>query len=211
MRQITGKLAALFIVSIMALSGTGFAYACWYDYLYINGDVYTGEINWEFTSVAYLDPDYDIPDYHCNPGFEGGTFWPDVKDVGWAYAEVTDTHTITLELNNVYPCYFNMLSLYMHVKGTIPVRIQSVTFESDYDSVTIEDGTPIFDLDLNGDTYSDIEFWWKDDFFGDQYHPCEYVEEISFWLHIMQPAPEDAELSFTVTLTAVQWNEYQEP
>lgn len=212
MKMKTGKITALFLVSVLALAGTSMGYALWYDELYIDGYIETGEIEWVYTgSIAYMDPDYSIPDYHCNPEFEGGNWWQGDKDVGWTYAEITNDHLATIKLHNVYPCYFNMISLYMQVLGTIPVRIQSVTFESEYESVTIETGMPIFDLDLNGDGNPDIEFWWKDNFFGDQYHPSDYVEEISFWLHVMQPAPQDANLEFTISMQVVQWNEYQPP
>ena len=99
----------------------------------------------------------------------------------------------------------------MQVLGTIPVRIQSVTFTTPFGEVTIDAGTPIVELDLNNDGQPDIEIWWKDNWFGDQYHPGDYIDETSLWLHVMQPAPQNAQLSFTVTMRCVQWNEYEPP
>ncbi len=39
----------------------------------------------------------------------------------------------------------------------------------------------------------------------------DYIDETSLWLHVMQPAPQNAQLSFTVTMRCVQWNEYEPP
>jgi len=211
MKHRINKIAAIFVMTIFALAGASTGYALWYDNLHLDASVETGSIEWVFLNVAYMDGNYGIPDFHCNPGFEGGYYWQGTKDVGWTYGEVTDDHTVTISLNNVYPCYFTMISLYIKVLGTIPVHIQSVTYTSDYETITIDDGTPVDDLDLDGDGQPDIEIWWKDNWFGDQYHPGDYVEETSFWLHIMQPAPQSAQLSFDMTLTCVQYNEYTPP
>lgn len=78
-----GKVAVLFIVTIMALASIGTSYAMWSDTLIMDVMVNTGTLNWKFTGVLYIDENYGVPDYHCNPGFEGGTFWQDDKDVGW--------------------------------------------------------------------------------------------------------------------------------
>lgn len=217
MKQKTEKIAVLFIVSIMALAGISTSYALWHEDLIIDGTAETGELDWKFTNVGNLDPGpppISVPDYHCNPGFEGYIYWRGDKDIGYTTTTVTaDVHVAEITLNNVYPCYFNMITLYMQATGTIPLRIQSVTFSSDFEEIVIEQGEPIFNLDLDGDAYPDIEFWWRDRIiFGCELYPGNVLSEISFWLHVMQDAPQSAAgLSFTITITAVQYNEYQLP
>jgi hypothetical protein len=207
----------LCMISVIALAGAGTGYALWSQALYFNGTVYTGELDWQFTGTLQLDPGpaHSPLDYHCNPGFTGSPpFWQGDKDAGWTNVTVTDPHTVTLTLNNVYPCYFNMVAIYMKATGTIPLRIQNVTFASAYGNVILDSSgdATIFNLDLSGDGNPDIEFWWREPWvFGYQLHPGDDLPETSFWIHIMQPAPQEATLSFTVTLTAVQWNEYMTP
>jgi hypothetical protein len=201
---------------MLGLLITGFAFAHWSEVLYINGTIGTGELDWEWTEVGHLDPGPPpgiiVPDYNCRDNFAEPTprYWmnPEYKDVGYTTAVITDPHNITLTLHNVYPSYFNMITLYAHVIGSIPLIIEEVNFKSAYEEVTITEVNDVVKLDLNGDDNDDIEFMWKDDIFGLQLHPCEELDETSFWLHILQDAPENDTLEFTIEIVAIQWNCY---
>ena len=218
------KIGLLCLALVLALGTMGVGYALWYDDLYIQGQVDTGVLCWEFTSASSLDPcppNY-ILDYHSRPGFVGPTpyFWQGDKDVGCTSITITDSHNLLMELNNVYPCYFNAISFYTRNCGTLPLHFEKVIFTS-YDaagavieSVTIDwialDYAPV-SLDLTGDGNDDIEFKWGNHI-GMQLHPGDDGPEQSFWLHILQACPQDLDdLSFTITFNAVQYNESIHP
>jgi hypothetical protein len=234
MRKKINKIAALFIVSIFALSGTGMAFAAWFDTITITGTVETGELQWEFTTVNLLDMfepinfggdfvGFDSPyaDYTCYPGFVynsdiGDYFWHLDKNVGWGDFERVDTDndghfdTILLWLNNTYPCYFNEFRMYLRNCGTIPLKFNNIVIsDTNGNSYYINSGTPIITLDLNNNGIPDFEIWWNDNDFGDQLEPGDRSDEWSLWLHVLQdedPAFQSGSFGFFISLTAVQWN-----
>ena len=204
------KLLAWPMVLMLGLLSTGVAYAHWSQTIYIEGSVASGDLDWEFVGVTYLDPDYGIPDYHCNDGFTGfPIFWMGDKDVGYAYAEIDpiDSQIVRVYLYNVYPSYFNEISVYAHVTGSTPLIFAMVVIDEEEILAT---PAPVVGLDLDGDTLDDIEILWGNSL-GEQRENCEIFDEMSFWIHILQDAPQGETLSFTISLVGVQWNEYEEP
>lgn len=204
------KLLALSTGLMLGLLTTGFAYAHWSETLYISGSVATGDLDWEFTEALISDTTGD--DYHCRDNFElpSPRFWMGDKDVGSSSIEITDPHTITITLTNVYPCYFTMASVYAKNTGTIPLIIDNVIIDG---NLLRSFPTYPIQLDLDGDGLDDIEIWWKDGF-GTQLEPGEDSPEMSFWIHVLQDAPQGATgttLSFTIELVAVQYNLYDPP
>jgi hypothetical protein len=226
MKNKINKIAAIFIVSIFALSGLGFAYAAWTETLNINGTITTGEVCWEFYACSLLDElqptnpggDYvgmgsPLADYTCSVGFQGPPFfWHHDKNVGWCTQLIEDrdsngcNETLNITFNNVYPCYFNSLSFYVHNCGTIPIKVNNVeingqAFYSDFYYV----------LDLNDNGVNDFEIRYGDNF-GQQIEPGEYSYlEFSIWFHVLQdedPEFQSGSFTFTISLTCVQWNEY---
>lgn len=210
------KVALICLALILALGSLGVSYALWSDNLYINGTIETGTLCWEWTSTNNLDPGppNHILDYHCNPGFEGDIYWQGTKDVGYTTTTIKDAKTIEMTLTNVYPCYFNSISVYGRNCGTIPLHFEWVSFDSDYeDPIIIDwidtDYAPI-SLDLDGDGNDDIEIKWGNHI-GSQVHPGKSTGEISFWIHVMQAAPQNETMHFTITFNAVQYNESIHP
>ena len=235
MRKKINKIAALFIVSIFALSGTGIAYAAWFDTITIEGTVDTGSLCWHFTTVKMRDTlapvnyggDFPVPeddaDYTCFPGFIYNPeyedyFWHLDKNVGWGDLQKMDTDedgrsdTVYVWLNNTYPCYFNELTMYLRNCGTIPLKFNNIVISDTHgNSHYINSGTPIITLDLNNNGIPDFEIWWNDDDFGYQVEPEKRSEELSLWMHVLQdedPAFQSGSFGFSISLTAVQWNEY---
>jgi hypothetical protein len=203
------KYMAIPMLLVLALVTIGFAYAHWSETLYINGSVATGEVDWEFTAASSIDPD-GVNDYHCHDGFADGEFWQGDKNVGYTTAVKTDPHTVTVTMHNVYPSYFVSISVYAKNTGTIPIIFDKVIIKNDVTVEVRDDPAPVVKLDLNGDGKKDIEILWGNGF-GEQREPGEMFPEMSFWIHVLQDAPEGATLSFTIEMVAIQWNMYVPP
>lgn len=207
------KLLLITGVLLISLLLIGFGYARWYETLSVSGTVNTGELDWEITQCFVQDtyaPPLQVPDLTCDPGFDNIRQLD--KNVGWGECQLVDSDgdgdndTLELTLHNVYPCYFNEIAFYPRNNGTIPLIIDSVTIGGE---VFREHGAEK-SLDLDGDGVDDIEIRWNDNF-GLQLEPGENAPEISFWVHVLQGAPEGESLTFTITIDAVQWNEYVPP
>jgi len=211
MKMPNKKLVALPMLLVFGLLMTGFAYAHWSQTIYINGTVASGSLDWKFNAISCLDDTPGSHDYHCYDNFEYGVFWRGNKDVGITSVAISaDPHYATVTLENVYPCYFTSISVYPHNIGSTPIKFDNVIFSSTYQSVTLR-AENIFALDCSGDGKPDIEISFGDHF-GFQLEPCHLPDpEISFWIHVLQDAPQDNTLNFTVTLNAVQWDAYVPP
>lgn len=218
------KIAAFPAVIAVALLMMAMAYGLWYQTLTVEGQAETGEVVACITGISALDMDQGSLDWTCSPrGFipneTGSDYWriPDAKDVGQTLVEVRDC-SLYVTLNNVYPCYFTDVTFKPINTGTVPWIIDKAVFKDNYGNTvaTARDGTPYVLLDLNGDQQADIEILWLDNF-GKQVHPYDPQvpgsgrAEISFYIHVLQEAPQGAVLTFSVELTVVQWNEYVPP
>lgn len=202
-------LPMLVVVGTLA---TGVAFAHWLESLLLTGSVATGVLDWQFTGVNHLDPGppSSVPDYHCRDNFEGPPpyFWMGDKDVGYTTAAImADPHVIKVTLENVYPSYFNSISVYMKNTGTVPLIIEKALIDG---AVVMNFNTKVR-LDLNGDGENDLEIWWRANIFGVQLEPGEDGPETSFWVHVLQGAPRGANLDFTIELLAVQYNFTEHP
>ena len=217
-------LGALAIVLVLTLGALGIAYGLWAQSLIVNATVSTGELDWGLASFTIQDDDppppvYPTtkPDMTCSvgfvdvPGWPGG-FWRYLdKNVGWGEGLLVDTDgdgdndVLQLTLHNVYPSYCNEIALYPVNTGTIPLKIQDVTFNPG--NIVLKQNA-IVRLDLNGDGQDDVEICYGDNF-GAQLHPGGPRPEISFWVHVLQAAPQGQTLTFSISIRGVQWNEYQ--
>jgi hypothetical protein len=219
MRKKSGKISALFIISIFALSLVSLAYAAWVDTIEINGEVTTGEVKWEFgpfppglTDVWGPPPIFptNTPDWNCDPnlGFYGDpvVFLVD-KNVGWGEVFIVDPDTIQLNIYNAYPGYYNHMDFWVHALGTIPIKINSViiTNETGVEIITIDD-VGIYEFDISGDDVNDMQIVWGNEF-GDQLHHCDWRDR-SFGFCFLQPLPQSSIIVIYISVIAVQWNEY---
>lgn len=208
-----GKLGVLALVLVLALVAGGVAYATWSQELVITETVTTGEVDWKFNAFHILDTTHGTatPDYHCNNGFAGWTFWPDPdgKDIAWGEGELVDgpdndgdMSQLNLTFRNVYPSYFNSVSVYPVNNGTVPIVFEKLVIGTTEITGT---PTPVVPLDLNGDGLDDVEIYWGNGI-GQQLDPGDPPLEMSFWFHCLQEAPQGESLEFTITLVGVQWN-----
>ena len=216
------KIGVICLSLLLALGLLGVGYAAWTDEIVVTGDVSTGEVKLGVFSCSLLDsiapinPGGDFPttnpDWSIAPGFVSPPFLLD-KNVAWGECELSDSNgdgvndTVTVTFHNTYPCYFNVVNFYPYNAGTIPIRINSVLIEWDGGSQLITSSPYYVGMDINGDGYDDIEILWGNNF-GAELNPGGFPVEVSFWIHVLQEAPQNASLSFTATMMAVQWDEY---
>jgi len=100
----TKKLAGIFALLTIALGMAGYAYATWYKYLYIEGQVNTGTLDVEWSIENARDTEPSNKDYsHIEGEIEGDTLYVTVY--------------------NAYPCIDYYLDINIHNSGTIPVHV----------------------------------------------------------------------------------------
>ncbi len=220
--------SALYAVALLALvlAGAGVAYSMWSQGLAVNSHVETGELDIEFLngSLIYLDGCGLAPGYGYDHGNDwNATYYPAPsatqldKDVGCTRAELLDTDgdgdydTINVTLHNVYPWYYTHVAFKVHNNGDIPVKIWRVLIDGKYYYEINEDilNSHGVHIDVNNDTLPDIAIWWGDNF-GKQLHHCDSAD-MSFDITVLQPAPQGSDITITIKLEAVQWNEYTVP
>ncbi len=216
-------------LTVMLLIG---AAAMWYQTLGAVVTVNTGRVDIGFISpIIYLDACGLQPGYGMSGGYDwNASGFPDktgyeqpvvdAKDVGCTNVTVEDTDgdgdndLMTVNLYNVYPWYYSHIDFNVMNTGTVPIKIWRIIVVSpdgnrtyyEINAEGVEHGVP---LDLNNDGHADVVMWWGDNF-GKQLHPGE-TAAISFDLTVLQEAPQNANLSFSIILQAVQWNEYSVP
>lgn len=196
------------MVVMLGLLSTGVAYAHWSETLFIQGTVDTGEVDWEFIFNNETQKDHGL-DWTSNVGMT--EIWQLDKDVGSTTIGYRDTDTdgdydtMDITLNNVYPCFFEHISFMVRCNGTVPIIYKQAEFYVGGDLVLTLTSPGYFTLDLDGDGYADVEIRWGDSF-GTQLHYNDELD-MSFKIHVLQEAPQSAQLSLSIHLIAVQWNE----
>lgn len=109
------------------------------------------------------------------------------KDVSNITATLSsDAETMNITLNNAYPCINYILEFDIMNTGSIPVIIDNTTM-SNYPCC----------MDLGGNLTNVI---------GIQLEPNESVHVIMIF-HLTNNCDQNVTYTFTVTITAVQWNE----
>jgi hypothetical protein len=199
------KLAVLPTLVMLGLLMSGVAFAHWSETLYIDGSVSTGNLDWEYIGAS-TDRGLDI---HCRDNFAGPPplYWRGDKDVEFHWLWFNDRHTLTVTMTNAYPCCCVTVNVNVRNCGSIPLIIDSVIIDG---TVLRNSPAPVVRLDLNDDGLDDIEILWIDGF-GAQLEPGGRIW-MSFLIHVLQDAPQGAKnLSFTIQIVAVQWNEYVPP
>ena len=200
----------LFLVLAIGLASVGAAFAAWTDTLTISGTVNTGVLEWEFTGLP-IHGDLGL-DPNCFFDLDGGEWVVMDKDVASTTVEIVAPDTLLVTIDNAYPYYGNHIAFWVHGLGTIPLRIWKVNFKVGDTVIYTQYAVPPTQyvyLDLDGDTEFDLELKWGDHF-GTQLHFCDEMD-ISFDLLVLQPAPQNESLSFTIELVGIQWNEYPIP
>jgi len=207
MKHRLGKVGLLFLVLVLALASVGVAFAAWTDTITISGSVTTGELDWEIVDGSSTQKP-DAPDWNCFWNLETGRRFADPEGKNVATTTVThvDKDTMNVVIDNAYPYYFDHIAFEGHGLGTIPFKIWKVNIYRDAVLLTTLYQNGYAYLDYNGDGANDLELWWGDNF-GLQMHYCDRVD-FSFEILVLQPAPQNDSLEFTIEIVAIQWNEY---
>jgi hypothetical protein len=208
------KLMTIPILLLLALVITGFAYSHYQQVLTIGGTINTSELDIEILpgSVTSKDDGLDwTVESTCTPP---KIIMPPTqldKNVGSTTSLLKDTDgdgdldKLELTIDNVYPCYYNHIDFWVHNNGELAWKITKVIVNDGYaDHEYTDTFTDCFDLDDDGKC--DIVLRWGDSFNLQK----EYCEElnISFDFHIVQDAPQDETLTFTIKIVAVQCLEH---
>jgi len=220
------KLGLICLAIVMVLGTMGVGYAMWSDAIAISGTVQTGAVSIKFEKFfTQLDPKTPPPpyvvgedglghDWTIEPG-QWGSVRPLEKNVGYTNVTWIDEHHVSVTLNNVYPCYYNNISLHVSNDGTIPVKVHqpSLTFDPGTGSVTIPlprtVTTYITGPDQYGGTSPVVELYWMHAP-AEQIHPGDIIE-YSFGIHVLQAAMQDHTYTFVINMQADQWNEFVSP
>jgi hypothetical protein len=190
-------------ITLISLAIMGFTYAHWSETLWLNGTVTTGTLCAEFVDVSNKDLGLD---WNCDNGIN--KYWQIDKDIGNTTVYIVEDgecpNTIEVIMDKVYPCYYENIEMHVHNCGTIPWKIIRVNFTTPYEQKSIT-GAGYLTLDMSGDGKPDVEIKWGNSF-GMQVDPCTEIE-LSFKIHVLQDAPEDTTMTFTITIIMINWNE----
>ncbi len=198
--------AAMTLILVIFVAGFSVtsSYSMWYKELQLNGTINTGSVDWEFIgSPGCID---DGLDWNGNYSPSWDYYLVD-KDVGSCSGTYVDDHTMEFTIDNAYPWYFEEISMHAVITGTVPIKIWKVVV----DGITIYETnkSETLMLDLDNDGLYDLALKWNDNL-GGQFHPGDTIE-LSFWIVVLQDAPQNSSLTLTIQVYAVQWNEYSIP
>lgn len=158
----TKKIMATFAILMMALGGTGFAYAQWRQTLYITGIVTTGEFTVLFSNAYTNDPEgsndpglknaeyitVTVGEYSDEYAGTGDYCYYD-KNIAKTTAEISsvieESDTLTITMSSVYPSYAPEIVFLVDNDGNIPIFMDDFTIS--YDGLTGDAAAKQLDLD----------------------------------------------------------------
>jgi hypothetical protein len=226
------KLMVLPVVIIIALAGTGVAFAHWKDQMYVHGELEGATLKLAVFEIIcqefYMDPTY---------GLTPGEYFGKDNAECYAYGDdwFTDPHSgksgfksVIVEIEGAYPSYRAHTSFRFHNIGTIPIWICSFDIEGakyTKDDVFV---CPLYLIitstppgDITGDIYEDVDYktnpgpspadvkviniYVEDGEFPFQLDPCQDNKgEVD--LHFKQHASQCHRYKLEMRLWGVQWN-----
>lgn len=213
------KIGAIFIVSVMALAAIGTGYSAWFDTITIHGTVDTGYLDYD---VVYYSETWAYKDL-TTPGEPIAYFDHEIVDPGSqglyyvAHAEAYDgtgtDYDVIMSFNNVFPCVTLGADFIFHYTGSIPVKINDMTFDFIGDGY---DFSPYLTYVCYEAWYDDASntYSWGDIQLGEgwQMHNCDYVYiEVQLHIDINDNNMQSQTGSFGGTIELIQWNEYVPP
>ncbi len=228
--------AVIGVLSLLILAAASGVLGLWQVNVSLDVTAETGEVDWEIipntTDIGDLcadnEPDLNLfpagtPPFSPPYDFSASSPQQMDKDVGCAEFDVIDSDndgdldTIEITIFNAYPFYYVDGRFEARNTGTVPIIINTVSFDVGCDGVI--DAGPYSELnateveqhgvqlELDGDADGpEIIIWWGDNF-GEQLHPLESAD-LGFNFVLLEEASEGASYNICIYLDAVQWNEY---
>jgi len=194
MKKAMGMFAAL----ILALGMSGIAYSHWEKIITISGTVNTGTLHL-------------IPTFHFDPlnQVEG-------KPIAVVNSSINlETNTITVTMDNVYPCLWVYGTFDLHNDGTIPAGLHAINvtaenlvvnywstpdgYAGEVEDNRLDSGKNVImtgEVTLRGEGESDF----------DQIDPGDNVYA-DFALHFTENLPQNTTYTFKIELVYYNWNE----
>lgn len=175
------KLGAIFLISVLAIAGTGAAYALWYEDLTIWTDIHTGNVDVEFSYEGW----------ECDQ----------TKDIAYITGGIEDDEFLYLQFWDVYPCvnfyvYFNVEST-----GSIPVHFTPMTHYT-----SLPDGCYEYSLLISYVLKANGDILYPNTLADVQLHQGDMVFFI-LWIHFNNELPQSSDFTFDFYTTAHQYNE----
>lgn len=141
------KILLISLALVLALGTLGVAGALWWDWLYIDGYVYTGDIGAEWSIEAYYD----------NEAAD--------KDVSYIDAWLPEPDVMYIDIYNAYPSITYTVMWDIHCTGSVPIH-----FAQPYFDTNLPDGTEfiftVYDAAGNVIPWSDVQLHEGDYLYG---------------------------------------------
>jgi hypothetical protein len=183
------KLGAIFLMSMIALAGTGAAYALWFEDLYIYTDIHTGNVDVEWST---------------------GIFWSNqTKDIstGLVTKYADSPNILRCFVWDAYPCVQYRWYFDVHCVGSIPVHFTPFVVEA-YSNLSQawiqEDEILIYAITLANGTY--VPFQVPIPLWTLQLHQGEIAWGY-FMIHFNNNLPQNDYFVYDFHMQAYQYNE----
>lgn len=186
------KMTAIFATLMIALMAVGFAYAHWSKIITIDGTVTTGTLHVtpSFNATLWAEGD--------DEGKQG--LYDGVATIDWEVD--VEENSVTIWLDNVYPCLWVKGYIDFNNTGTIPARLVDVRCEGNETLwlKPVDFGFEVYDGEL---LIANLYLEYEGDF---QIDPTE-TEYLYFGLHFKEALPQGAEYWFKFEFEFWNWNE----
>jgi hypothetical protein len=221
------KIGLLCLALVLALGTLGVGYAMWSDTVVIDQTVQTGTVEVGVFGVTNYTEEKDVLDLELTHG--DFKFKKLVDPVPGASLFGPGTYnfyeSVTVAISNLYPSLSVLEDFVIGNAGSVPVKLQV--------GLNVTDPDGVYDhLDISWTKYlvrddqvtvhgtgsgkATVSGSWQDGALGDivealesqQLHECDVIV-LFVDKHLQQEAPQGSEeASFTLTVTAIQWNKY---
>ena len=135
------KLGAIFLISVLSLTGISVSYAGFTDEITVTGTITTGTVDLEVVKISgtwvYKVPEHGIVINHGWAGAEGEDLDPPDDGILVAYSSgyMTADDEVMLEWENLFPLEDNgdfITDILFHYVGTVPARLIGLDPLNDY-------------------------------------------------------------------------------
>lgn len=227
--------AAFSMLLVLALATVGVGYGLWSKILFIEGTVNTGDVNAEYVE-AFTDDDNKLDDVtkdfndddscsigsgSCDPRESDEEDANDAdhrydKGVAECFASLAGVDPdpdqegnqgAAVEIDHAYPSYHCNAWFTIKNNGSIPILLHSVKIQG-VAAGLCPNGQ---EYDLGGDAANDVEIcvsgWPEGELQIDPFSWFEETFQFDLDIHVLQDAPQGAELEFDAEVCLHQWNE----